>query len=133
VQALRLRWLRRLPVTFGWMSKRPLPDELVDRWLRPAQRQRAVRRDLRKYAAGARRRDMVAICQRLAGFDRPALVVWTPEDRIQRPEHGQRLVALLPDARLIEIPDSYTLIMRDQPQAFSHAIRAFVAATPHVN
>jgi pimeloyl-ACP methyl ester carboxylesterase len=34
VQALRLRWLRRLPVTFGWMSKRPVPDELVDRWLR---------------------------------------------------------------------------------------------------
>jgi pimeloyl-ACP methyl ester carboxylesterase len=133
VQALRLRWLRRLPVTFGWLSKRPLPDELVDRWLRPAQGQRAVRRDLRKYAAGARRRDMVEICQRLAGFDRPALVVWTPEDRIQRPEHGRRLVALLPDARLIEIPDSYTLIMRDQPQAFSHAIRAFVAATPHVN
>jgi hypothetical protein len=87
VQALRLRWLRRLPVTFGWMSKRPLPDELVDRWLRPAQDQRAVRRDLRKYAAGARRRDMVEICQRLAGFDRPVLVVWTPEDRIQRPEH----------------------------------------------
>jgi pimeloyl-ACP methyl ester carboxylesterase len=132
VQALRLRWLRRLPVTFGWMSKRPLPDELVDRWLGPAQGQRAVRRDLRKYAAGARRRDMVEICQRLAGFDRPVLVVWTPEDRVQRPEHGRRLVELFPDARLVEIPDSYTLIMRDQPEAFARAIRAFVAATPHV-
>jgi pimeloyl-ACP methyl ester carboxylesterase len=80
----------------------------------------------------ARRRDMLAICQRLGAFDRPVLVVWTPEDRVQRPEHGRRLVELLPDARLVEIPDSYTLLMCDQPQAFSHAIRAFVAATPCV-
>ena len=117
MQALRLRPLRRLPVAWGWMSKRPLPDDLVDRWLAPAQSQRGVRRDLRKYAASARRRQMIEACQRLRSFDRPALVVWTPEDRVQRPEHGRRLA------------DSYTLIMRDQPQAFAEAIRRFVRET----
>ena len=66
------------------------------------------------------------MCERLRSFDRPALVVWTPEDRVQRPEHGRRLAELLPDARLVEIPDSYTLIMRDQPLAFAEAIRRFV-------
>jgi len=126
MQALRLRPLRRLPVALGWMSKRPLPDELVDRWLGPAQTQRGVRRDLRKYAASARRGQMLEVCERLRSFDRPALVVWTPEDRVQRPEHGRRLAELLPDARLVEIPDSYTLIMRDQPLAFAEAIRRFV-------
>jgi pimeloyl-ACP methyl ester carboxylesterase len=126
MQALRLRPLRRLPVALGWMSKRPLPDELVDRWLVPAQTQRGVRRDLRKYAASARRGQMLQVCERLRSFDRPALVVWTPEDRVQRPEHGRRLAELLPDARLVEIPDSYTLIMRDQPLAFAEAIRRFV-------
>jgi pimeloyl-ACP methyl ester carboxylesterase len=126
MQALRLRALRRLPVALGWMSKRPLPDELVDRWLVPAQTQRGVRRDLRKYAASARRGQMLQVCERLRSFDRPALVVWTPEDRVQRPEHGRRLAELLPDARLVEIPDSYTLIMRDQPLAFAEAIRRFV-------
>jgi pimeloyl-ACP methyl ester carboxylesterase len=54
------------------------------------------------------------------------LVIWAPEDRIQRPDHGQRLAALLPNARLAEIPDSYTLIMRDQPAAFASAVRQFV-------
>ena len=54
VQAMRLRALRRLPISLGWMSKRPLPDELVDRWLRPLQTNRGVRRDLRKYARSAR-------------------------------------------------------------------------------
>ena len=126
MQALRLRPLRRLPVALGWMSKRPLPDELVDRWLVPAQTQRGVRRDLRKYAASARRGQMLEVCERLRSFDRPALVVWTPEDRVQRPEHGRRLAELLPDARLVEIPDRYTLIMRDQPLAFADAIRRFV-------
>jgi pimeloyl-ACP methyl ester carboxylesterase len=129
MQALRLRPLRRLPVALGWMSKRALPDDLVDRWLAPAQSQRGVRRDLRKYAASARRRQMIEACERLRSFDRPALVVWTPEDRVQRPEHGRRLVQLLPDARLVEIRDSYTLIMRDQPKAFAEAIRRFVRET----
>jgi hypothetical protein len=35
VQPLRLRPLRRLPFAFGWMSKRPVPDEVMDEWLRP--------------------------------------------------------------------------------------------------
>ena len=129
MQALRLRPLRRLPMALGWMSKRPLPDDLVDRWVAPAQSQRGVRRDLRRYAASARRRQMIEACERLRSFDRPALVVWTPEDRVQRPEHGRRLAELLPDARLVEIRDSYTLIMRDQPHAFAEAIRRFVRET----
>jgi pimeloyl-ACP methyl ester carboxylesterase len=129
MNALRLRALRRTPIAFGWMAKRPLPDELLDRWLRPLQTQKGVRRDLRKYAISARRRQMREVCERLRAFTRPALVVWTPEDRVQRPEHGRRLAELLPDARLIEIRDSYTLIMRDQPQAFASAIREFVRDT----
>ena len=132
VQAMRLRRLRRLPISFGWLAKRPLPDELTDRWLRPAQTQGGVRRDLRRYAASARRHQMLETCQRLRSFDRPTLVVWTPEDRVQRPEHGRRLAELLPHGRLVEIPDSYTLIMRDQPQAFARTVREFIRATSAV-
>jgi pimeloyl-ACP methyl ester carboxylesterase len=47
-------------------------------------------------------------------------------DRVQRPEHGRRLAQLLRDARLVEIRDSYTLIMRDQPEAFAEVIRRLV-------
>ena len=125
-QAMRLRAVRRLPVTLGWMSKRPLPAGLVDRCLEPLQTHRGVRRDLRKYAASARRHQMLQVCGQLSSFDRPALIVWTPEDRVQRPEHGRRLAELLPAARLVEIPDSYTLIMRDQPAAFARVIREFI-------
>jgi pimeloyl-ACP methyl ester carboxylesterase len=129
MQALRLRPLRRLPIAFGWMAKRPLPDELLDRWLAPLQTSSGVRRDLRRYVTGAHKGQMEAVCERLRLFDRPTLVVWTPEDRVQRPEHGRRLAELMPDARLVEIEDSYTLIMRDQPAAFARAIRDFLAET----
>jgi pimeloyl-ACP methyl ester carboxylesterase len=95
----------------------------------PVQTQPVIRRDLRRYASGARRRQMLKVCQRLASFDRPALVVWTPEDRVQRPVHGARLAELLPAARLVEITDSYKLIMRDQPAVFARAIREFIRQT----
>ncbi len=132
MQAMRLGVVRRSPLGLGWMAKRPLPKKLVDGWLRPLQTRRGVRRDLGRYARGARRAQMLEVCERLRGFARPTLVVWTPEDRVQRPEHGRRLAELLPHARLVEVADSYTLIMRDQPQAFARAIAQFVRETEGV-
>ena len=45
------------------------------------------------------------------------------------PEHGRRLAELLPDARHVEIPDSYTLVPLDNPRALVAEIRAFLADT----
>src|SRR5215217_732302 len=39
-QSFRLRPLRRLPTTWGWMSKSPVPDKVMDEWFRPLQTQR---------------------------------------------------------------------------------------------
>src|SRR5439155_4666525 len=49
LQPLRLRPLRRMPAAFGWMSKRPIPNDVTDEWLRPLLSQREIRRDLLKY------------------------------------------------------------------------------------
>ena len=114
-------------MTFGWLSKRPLPDDLVDGWLRPLRSNAAVRRDLRRYSAGARRRHMRTICERLGAVKVPTLVVWTPEDQIQRVEHGARLAEAIPGAQLKQIDDSYTLMMRDQPDRLACLLREFIA------
>jgi pimeloyl-ACP methyl ester carboxylesterase len=129
MQAMRWPAVRRSPLGVGWMAKRPLPDALVISWFRPLQTDPGVRRDLARYARGARRRQMLDVCARLPAFDRPVLVIWTPEDRVQRPEHGRRLASILPNAHLVEITDSYTLIMRDRPEAFAGAVREFMRAT----
>ncbi len=129
-QLLRVHALRRLPFTFGWMAKRPIPNEIFDAWLRPAQTQRGVRRDLSKYVHALDKGDMLVAAERLRSFDRPALVIWAKEDRVMPPSHGRRLAELLPRGRLIEIADSYTLIPLDQPGELARAIRQFVRDTP---
>jgi len=129
-QVLRLRALRRLPFTFGWMTKRPIPNEILDAWFRPLQTQPGVRRDLTKYVQTLDKGDMLVAAERLRSFDRPALVIWAKEDRIMPPSHGRRLAELLPHGRLIEIADSYTLIPEDQPGELARAIRQFIRDTP---
>jgi pimeloyl-ACP methyl ester carboxylesterase len=128
LKPLRLRVLRRLPMTFGLMSKRPIPDALVDQWLEPTLTNAAIRRDLRKYAGDTRqgRRQLVNANSRLAGFGKPVLVVWAAEDKVMPIAAGRRLAAAFPDSRFIEIPDSRTLIPVDQPRALAGAIATFV-------
>jgi pimeloyl-ACP methyl ester carboxylesterase len=131
IQSLRLRPLRRLPVAYGWMSKR-LPHALTDEWLRPLFGDRAIRRDLLRFLRTAEPSVFLAVPERLRSFDRPALVVWASEDRVMPPEHGRRLAELLPQGRLVEVDDSYTLIPVDQPGVLAGHIRAFVRETAPV-
>jgi pimeloyl-ACP methyl ester carboxylesterase len=127
MQQMRLRPLRRLPLAFGWLTRRG--DATTARWLEPVLSRREIRRDAVRVlrAMGADRRLLVDVAERLPGFDRPALVVWASEDRVMPPEHGRRLAELLPQGRLIEIEDSYTLIALDQPARLAEAIRTFTA------
>lgn len=126
---LHLRALRRLPFTFGWLTKRPVPEEVFERWNRPLRTDPRVRRDVRAYIRGVDRRAFLVAAERLRSFDRPALVAWAAEDRVMPPEHGPRLAGLLPQGRLVEIPDSRTVIPMDQPAALAEAIRTFVRQT----
>ena len=128
LKPLRIRALRRLPMTFGLMSKRPISDELVDQWLEPALTNPAIRADLRKYAGDTRqgRRELVKANSRLAGFAKPVLVAWAAEDKVMPVTAGRRLAASFPNSRFVEIPDSRTLIPVDQPRALADAIAAFV-------
>jgi pimeloyl-ACP methyl ester carboxylesterase len=120
--------LRRLPMTYGPLSKRPVPREVMDHWFGQIG-QREIRRDLRKYvlSSGQGRRDLLAAADALASFDRPALVAWATEDRLMPREHGRRLADLLPQGKLVEIPDCYTLIPEDQPAALAGHMRELMA------
>jgi pimeloyl-ACP methyl ester carboxylesterase len=123
--------LRRLPVTYGPLSKRAVPRDVMDRWFGPVLAQREIRRDLRKYVLSAAqgRRDLLAASTELGSFTGPALVVWATEDRLMPSEHGRRLAGLLPQGRLVEIADSYTLIPEDQPVQLAAHIREFLNET----
>jgi pimeloyl-ACP methyl ester carboxylesterase len=129
VQPLRFRPIGRLPIAFGWMAKRPVPRDVMDSWAGPLLSRRSSRKDLIKYVRTTEGDELVAAAEALGRFDRPALVAWAADDRVMPPEHGRRLAELLPQGRLVEIPDSYTLIPLDQPGALAGAIREFVQET----
>ena len=127
MQQMRLRPLRRLPVAFGWLTRRG--DAATARWIRPVLTQPEIRRDTARMLRSvfADKRLLLRTAEALPAFDRPALVVWAADDRVMPPEHGRRLATLLPNARLFEIPDSYTLIPLDQPAQLAEAIRKFTS------
>ncbi len=131
MQPLRLRPLRRGPMTFGWMSKRPVPDAVMDDWLAPVLADKAIRRDLRAYARGtaAGRQTLQDADASLRDFAKPVLVVWAAEDRVMPVASGRRLAGSFPDSRFVEITDSYTLLPEDQPGPLARHLRTFVQET----
>jgi len=130
MQQMRLRAVRRLPVAFGWLTRRG--DAATARWMKPVLTSAPIRRDAVRMlrAAGADSGFLIKAAEKLPEFGRPALVVWASEDRVMPPEHGRRLAGLL-GGRLVEVADSYTLIPLDQPDRLAAVISEFtVAAKP---
>jgi pimeloyl-ACP methyl ester carboxylesterase len=124
LHALRLRWARRLPTTFGRMARYGVPDDLVDAWISPALSSRAVLRDLGRYVRSTRsgKRDLVDATAMLSRFDRPVLVAWGAADRVMPREEGRRLAAAFPQGRFTTVPDAGTLVPLDQPAALATLI-----------
>lgn len=56
----------------------------------------------------------------------PTLVIRAEKSRVLSPEIAGRMVELLPDARLIEIPDSGHQIPLHQPERFAAAVKDFL-------
>jgi pimeloyl-ACP methyl ester carboxylesterase len=118
--------LRGLPMVYGQMSKRGIPDELMRSWLEPLARPE-IQRDLRKYAGDSMRgkREIRAATAALGSFRCPVLVVWDSEGKMMPNEQGRELAAAFPYSRFVELPDCYTLIPIDQPRALAREIAEF--------
>jgi pimeloyl-ACP methyl ester carboxylesterase len=125
MQQLRLRPARRLPIAFGWLTRRG--DAATARWIRPVLAQPAIRRDTTRVlrAIAADKRLLLRTADQLPDYGGRALVVWARKDRVMPPEHGRRLAELLPDASLAEVDDSYTLVPLDQPAVLADLLREF--------
>ena len=117
---------RRLPLAFGWLAKRPIDRDAEDSYLFPALVDAAVRDELRRTLPQVDPRHTRAAADRLPGFDRPALVAWSREDRVFPPRHAQELARLLPDSRLEWVDDSYTFSSEDRPDRLAELIDGFV-------
>jgi pimeloyl-ACP methyl ester carboxylesterase len=122
----RSRRIQLSPLVFGMLAKRKIEPEITRSYLSPSLSNTRVRRDARKALRGLAPKYTLAAAERLPTFDRPALILWNPEDRFFPLEHAYRLADLLPDSRVVEIEDSYTFVPEDQPARVAAAIDDFM-------
>ena len=118
--------LQRLPFAFGWLAKRPFEPDAGASYMRPVVLDRHVRGDLSAFLRDYDRRHTIEAANALPRFGRPALVAWSREDRVMRPEDAEHLARALPDARLEWVDDAYTLLPEDQPERLAELIAGFV-------
>jgi pimeloyl-ACP methyl ester carboxylesterase len=128
VQAIRPRVVQRSPMVFGWLAKRPIPDEVLDSYLLPSRRDRAIRADLRRFLRGVDKRHTLAAAERHSSFPRAVLLAWAAEDKHFPMSLAHRLAGALPNAELREIGDSYTFVPEDQPEKLSRLVVDFLRA-----
>ncbi len=128
MQMLRVRALRRLPIAFGWLAKRPIERAVEDAYVAPILRDAGVRRDTTAFLRGIDKRDTLAAAERFGDFERPVLIAWSAEDKVFPLRYAERMAAAFPHARLETIADARTFSPEDQPARLAELIAGFASA-----
>jgi pimeloyl-ACP methyl ester carboxylesterase len=123
-QSLRAPVARRLPLAYGWVTKRA-DDALTRSWIAPALGSGAIRHEVASLLKGISNRYTLAAAERFGEFPKPVLIAWAPEDRFFKLRYGERLADAFPNARLKLIEDSYTFVPVDQPERTATLIAEF--------
>ncbi len=123
--SMRIPAVRRTPLAFGWLAKRPIPGEVLASWTAPITSDRKIRRDARKVLRGISKRYTLEAATKLREFNGPAMLAWATEDRFFKPAFAERLAADIPGSRLDWIEDSRTFVSEDQPERLAGLIREF--------
>ena len=112
VQAMRAPAARRR--AFDGLAHRNI-DDLTEIWVRPVVSDPAVAEDLRQFTLSLRTEVTTGVAARLPEFDKPALIAWSADDTFFELGDGERLAAIIPNARLEVIEGARTFSMVDRP------------------
>ena len=123
---LRARAMRRLPIAYGWLTNEQIDADAEDSYVLPVLTNKEVARDVRRLLRGLDSKYTIDAALKLAGWDRPALIAWSENDRFFPLEHGERLAKIIPGARFEQIDDARTFSAEDQPERLAGLIGAFV-------
>jgi pimeloyl-ACP methyl ester carboxylesterase len=113
---------------FKPFAKRTIPPQLVASWMEPGLNDPDVKRDLKKVTIGMNKRYTLEAAEKLRSSQLPVLLTWAPGDRVFPLKYAQRLASEVPNARIVEVPDSATFVPLDQPQRLADEIAAFAAS-----
>jgi pimeloyl-ACP methyl ester carboxylesterase len=122
--SLRVPAVRRLPIAYGKLAKRPIERAVTDAWAAPS-RDPAIRADLRRVLRGVDSRHLLEAVPALRRFDKPVTLAWAREDRLVFPPSiAERLAADFPRAKIAWIDDSWTFVPEDRPHELAAILRA---------
>lgn len=124
---LRVRRLRRLPIAYGWLTNAAPEPEVDDSYVLPILTNAGVRDDTARFIKGLHPRYTQAAARELASFDRPTLLAWSRGDRFFPPEHGERLAATIPGARLEWLEGARSISPEDRPERIAELLAEFAA------
>lgn len=85
-------------------------------------------RDLREMMRRGGRREPMDLWERLTHITCPTLLVRGAESDVLSPELAQRVIAALPDGRLVEVQDAGHTVPGDRPAEFVAVVRRFLGA-----
>jgi pimeloyl-ACP methyl ester carboxylesterase len=118
LQPLRFAPARRLPIAFGWLTKRAR-DETLAGWSSALLRGGEPLADAAHFFRHVDSGVLLDGAPRLRAFEGSVTIAWPPEDRCFPIALGRRLAAQFRDARFVEIEDSYSFVPLDQPAALA--------------
>jgi pimeloyl-ACP methyl ester carboxylesterase len=125
---MRVRALQRLPIAYGRLTRRPVPQDVIDGWVTPALSDRGVLADARKALSQLDPGVLLDNTPKLSSFTRPVLLIWSREDKFFKVEHAHRLAKIFPDARVEELTDAYAFVSWDQPDRVAELLGGFAGA-----
>lgn len=125
-ESLRFRAIHRLPIAFGALTVRPIDLDAMQAYTEPLRIDPAVRRDFAALVRGISTKHTNAAANRLGEFDKPALVVWSSNDRLFPLRHGHELARRLPQGRFEIIHDSGAFIPEDRPRELAAVLDRFI-------
>jgi pimeloyl-ACP methyl ester carboxylesterase len=120
--ALQLTALRHGPRGFGSVFVGEPDTAITRRWVEPAFRDGAIRRDAAKLMGAMRPADLLDVANRFGSFAKPVHLVWGDADRFFPIDVAQRLLAAFPHATLTTVAGGRTFLPMDFPDAVAQVI-----------
>jgi pimeloyl-ACP methyl ester carboxylesterase len=118
---LRVPGAWRLPIGFGWLTKRATSAQ-VKGWTAPALGDFEIVRDASHFIRGVHPSLLLEAAPKLHRFEGEAVFCWPSRDRAFPVELGRRLAAQFRRARFVEVEDSYSFVAVDRPDALAPLI-----------
>jgi pimeloyl-ACP methyl ester carboxylesterase len=121
--ALRSRMVRHGPLAFGMLSSGSLDGSLTRDWIAPLG-DKAIRRDLAKFARQVDPEVLLDAASRFSGFTGPVRILWGDADPYFGVDLGRQLSEAFPYATFTVVPRGRTFLPLDHPDLVAGEILA---------